>query len=91
MSWSGAKVAKNTGTQTLNPETKASLLKFSLPLQWKGVMGLKMGIVGQPGWLSGLAPPSAQGLIQSHVGLPVWSLRLPLPVSLPLCLSLSHE
>ena len=51
---------------------------------------------GQPGWLSGLAPPSAQGLIletrdqiESHVGLPAWSLLLPLPLSLPLFLSLS--
>ena len=31
--------------------------------------------------------------IESHVGLPAWSLLLPLPVSLPLCLSLCdyHE
>ena len=37
---------------------------------------------GQPGWLSGLALPSAQGMmpgpgIESHVGLPAWSLPLP--------------
>ena len=39
--------------------------------------------IGQPGWLSGLAPPSAQGMIlESHVGLPAWSLLLPLPLSL---------
>ena len=50
---------------------------------------------GQPGWLSGLAPPSAQGLIletpgiKSHVGLLAWSLLLPLPVSLPLSVCLS--
>ena len=49
---------------------------------------------GQPGWLSSLALTSAQGVIletrdQSHVGLPAWSLLLPLPVSLPLSLSLS--
>ena len=50
--------------------------------------------VGQPRWPRGLAPPSAQGVIletrdQSHVGLPAWSLLLPLPVSLPLSLSMS--
>ena len=43
-------------------------------------------VFGQPGWLSGLAPPSAQGVIletwESHVGLPPWSLFLPLSVSL---------
>ena len=47
---------------------------------------------GQPGWLSSLAPPLAQGLIletQDGVWLPAWSLLLPLPVSLPLSLCLS--
>ena len=48
---------------------------------------------GSPGVLSGLAPPSAQGVTletrESHDGLPAWSLLLPLPVSLPLSLSLS--
>lgn len=48
----------------------------------------------QPAWLSSLAPPSVQGLVletqdESHVGLPTWGLLLPLPVSLPLFLSLS--
>ena len=43
--------------------------------------------LGIPGWLSGLAPPSAQGMILAardrvHVGLPVWSLLLPLSLSL---------
>ena len=38
--------------------------------------------------------PSAQGMIwgpgiEFHLGLPAWSLLLPLPVSLPLCVS--HE
>ena len=54
--------------------------------------------VGRPRWLSGLAPPSAQGLIletQDRVPhlAPAWSLLLPLPVSLPLSLPLcvSHE
>ena len=45
--------------------------------------------IGQPGWLSGLVTPSAQGVIletriKSRVGLPAWSLLLPLPVFLPL-------
>ena len=48
---------------------------------------------GQPRWLSGLVLPSAQGLIletwESHLGLPAWSLLLPLPVSLPLSVSVS--
>ena len=38
--------------------------------------------------------PTAQGVIlkswiESHIGLPAWSLLLPLPVFLPLSLSLS--
>ena len=57
-------------------------------------LALKKETLGQPGWLSSLAPPSAQGVIlgpgiESHVRLPAWSLLLPLPVSLPLSLSLS--
>ena len=49
----------------------------------------------QPQWLSGLPPPSAQGVIleapgvESCVGLPAWSLLLHLPVSLPLSFSVS--
>ena len=60
--------------------------------------GNKAGIsaLGQPGWLSGLGPPSAQGVNletrdrgphQAHCM--EWSLLLPLPVSLPLSLSMS--
>ena len=54
--------------------------------------------LGQPRWLSGLAPPSAQGLILKTLDQvphrapcmePAWSLFLPLPASLPLTLSLS--
>ena len=46
---------------------------------------LNVFIAGQPWWLSGLAPPSAQGMIletkdQSHIKLPAWSLLLPLPL-----------
>ena len=53
-------------------------------------------LIGQPGWLSGLVPPSAQGgrpRIESHVRLPAWSLLLPLPVSLflSLCVSLMNK
>ena len=49
---------------------------------------------GQPGWLSGLAPPSVQGLILESWDrvprpAPAWSLLLPLPVSLPLSFSLT--
>ena len=49
--------------------------------------------MGQPRCLSGLALPSAQGVIletrdPGDIGLPAWSLLLPLPVSLPLSLSL---
>ena len=49
---------------------------------------------GQPWWRGILAPPVAQGMIwrpwiESHVGLSAWSLLLPLPVSLPLSLSLN--
>ena len=45
---------------------------------------------GIPGWLSGLAPAFGPG-IESHVGLPAWSLLLSLLVSLPVSLSLSHS
>ena len=46
--------------------------------------------IEQPGWLSGLVPPSAWVVIlESHVGLSAWSLLLPLPASLSLCLSVS--
>ena len=51
---------------------------------------------GQPGWLSGLAPSSARGVILgTRDRVPrwapciEWSLLLPLPVSLPLSLSMS--
>ena len=50
---------------------------------------------GIPGWLRGLVPVFSPGRdpgdpgIESRVGLPAWSLLLPLPVSLPLSLSLS--
>ena len=49
---------------------------------------------GQPEWLSGLAPPSAQGVtlgsrIEFHIGLPIRNLLLCLPESPPLSLSLS--
>ena len=51
---------------------------------------------GQPGWLSRLAPPSARGVIletrdQVQVGIPAWSLLLPLPVSLLLSLSFMNK
>ena len=49
---------------------------------------------GIPGWLSGLAPALAQGaILETQDRIPrrapgAWSLLLPLPVSLPLSLSL---
>ena len=57
-------------------------------------LNLQNLILGQPGWLSGSAPPSAQGVIlETWDGvlceLPAWRLHLPLPVSLPLSPSLS--
>ena len=50
--------------------------------------------LGMPGWLSGWASAFHSGHdlglgIESHVGLPTGSLLLPLPISLPLCVS--HE
>ena len=36
---------------------------------------------GMPGWLR----------IESHIGLPAWSLLLSLPMSLPLSVCVSHE
>ena len=52
--------------------------------------------IEQPRWLSGLAPPLAQDVIletqiESRIGLPAWSLLLPLPVSLHLSLSLINK
>ena len=49
---------------------------------------------GQPRWLSGLAPPLAQGVIletwdRVPLRAPAWRLLLTLPVSLSLSLSLS--
>ena len=61
-------------------------------MEGHGFGGRKAGI---PGWLSGLAPwPRAQSWspgIESHIGLPARSLLLPLPMSLPLCVCVSHE
>ena len=52
---------------------------------------------GSPRWLSGLAPPSAQGVVLEildrvprQAPCMEWSLLLPLPVSVPLSLSLSQ-
>ena len=53
--------------------------------------GIRMEMKGTPGWLgvegllSGQVADPRSG-IESRVGLPAWSLRLPLPVSLPLSL-----
>ena len=50
-------------------------------------LSFKIEKIGQPWWLSDLAPPSAQGVvletrIESHIGFPAWSLLLPLPLFL---------
>ena len=50
--------------------------------------------VGDPWVAQCLAPASTQGMILEfrdsvRIRLPAWSLLLPLPVSLPLCLSVS--
>ena len=45
--------------------------------------------VGIPGWLSGLAPPSAQGVIlESWDQVPRWAACME-PASLPACVSAS--
>ena len=67
--------------------TSRSSLSLSLSLSF--FFFLRFYLFGQPGWLSGLAPPLAQGMIletgiKSYMGLPAWSLLLSLPVSLPL-------
>ena len=54
-------------------------------------LGNEIYTPGQPRWLSGLPPLSAQGVIESHVGLPARSLLLPLPVSVSVCLSLINK
>ena len=72
-----------------------------LSLWWWSYSGLikwvKIFLTGSPEWLSGFSTCLQPGAwswspeIKSHIGLPAWSLLLPLPVSLPfslfLCLS----
>ena len=58
---------------------------------------LKKNNNGMPRWLSALAPAFGPGRdpgvpgwgpgMESHIGLPAWSLLLPLPLSLSVCLS----
>ena len=55
---------------------------------------LKLPGLGMPGWLSGCVSAIGSGRdpgirIETHIGLPAWSLLLPLPVSASLSLSLS--
>ena len=63
------------------------------PLCHPGILLFLKVVVGQPWWLSSLASPSAQGVIlETRDRVPcqapgAWSLLLPLPVSLPLSLS----
>ena len=55
-----------------------------------------MVLLGRMGGSAAEHLPLAQGVIlgsriKSRIGLPAWSLLLPLPVSLPLSLCVSHE
>ena len=59
-------------------------------------MYFKICIVGQPRWLSGLAPPSAQEVIletqdRGSYRATWWGLLFPLPVYLPLSVSLMNK
>uniref|UniRef100_A0A8I3N9E9 Histidine triad nucleotide binding protein 1 n=1 Tax=Canis lupus familiaris TaxID=9615 RepID=A0A8I3N9E9_CANLF len=70
-----------------------SVSKFTNTIDFLAFFFFLIWETGQPGWLSGLTPPLVQGVIletgiKSHIWLPAWSLLLPLPVSLPLSLSL---
>ena len=48
--------------------------------------GFKKAELWDP-WLAQRLSTCLRPRIESHVGLPAWGLLLPLPVSLPLCLS----
>ena len=70
--------------------------KFSLWEVLNYKFNLKTNKQGSLGYSVVQHLPSAWGMIlepwiQSHIGLPAWSLLLPLSVSLPLSLSVSHE
>ena len=78
------------GTQWHHPGAEGTELDGSNRL----FFALKYFGLGQPVWYSGLAPPSAQGVtlgsrVRVPIGLPAWSLLLPLPGCLPLSLGLS--
>ena len=49
---------------------------------------MKIWSTMMPGWFSGWADPTGPG-IKSHIRLLAWGLLLPLPMSLPLSLSVS--
>ena len=73
----------------VNFSTPTGNTRATLPI----LLLFEANVDGQPRWLSGLALPSAQGVIletwiESHIRLPAWSLLLPLPVSLSLSLCL---
>ena len=64
---------------------------FSISL---AIRGIKIRTTGATWVAQRFSIAFSQGVIletriESHVGLPAWSLLLPLPVSLPLSLSLS--
>ena len=64
-------------------------------IHWKSSVrkALKMLLLGQPGWLSGLVPPSAQGVILEtwdripHQAPCMEPASPPLPLSLCVCVS----
>ena len=89
----GLRPGPKAGAKPLRHPGIPYLLQGSLVYSWTAIRKFTLG---QPRWLSGLAPPAAQGVtletrIESHIRLLAWSLLLPLPVSLPLSLCVSHE
>ena len=65
---------------------------FSGCVSWFVQSRERINTVGAPGWLSGWVSTFTSGpRIESCIGVPVGSLLLPLPVSLPLCGSLMNK
>ena len=64
--WEGGKEKREGGKQDIRYSMIENKLRVDGGI-WEGwsrwMMGIKGAICGQPGWLSGLALPSAQGVI----------------------------